>query len=226
MDAKIAAAVPLSSPAAAQRCAEGAGLDSGAAAAAQSAMPSIAPLPQTTFPTGDAARCGAPAPLPNLHQLDGRDQVGTRLKRNVMALLGRQREIFKMGLAVVAYISVRSCACSFPQRDHRAREGVLRVTLNRFGALPDWSFAPVSVNGWRYSAARCRRPQAGSLYRRAPCRAGIRDDGKALLPHSPRHASRQAQSTALTSTTTSLRIPKTRTCREPKKSGFGSFRQI
>ena len=73
MEAKIAAAVPLSSPAAAQRCAEGAGLDSGAAAAAQSAMPSIAPLPQTTFPTGDAARCGAPAPLPNLHQLDGRD---------------------------------------------------------------------------------------------------------------------------------------------------------
>jgi hypothetical protein len=52
---KIAVAVPLSSPAAAQRCAEGAGLDSGgldsggldsgAAAAAQSAMPSIAPLP-------------------------------------------------------------------------------------------------------------------------------------------------------------------------------------
>src|SRR6202040_4171956 len=31
-------------------------------------------------------------------------EVGTRLKRNVMALLGRQREIFKMGLAVVARI--------------------------------------------------------------------------------------------------------------------------
>jgi len=42
MDAKIAAAAPLSSPAAAQRCAAGAGLDSGAPAAAQSAMPSIA----------------------------------------------------------------------------------------------------------------------------------------------------------------------------------------
>jgi len=53
-------------------------------------------------------------------------EVGTRLKRNVVALLGRQRKIFKMGLAVVApYISVRSCACSFPQRDHRARKGVL-----------------------------------------------------------------------------------------------------
>jgi len=46
MDAKSSAGVPLSSPAAAQRCAEGAGLDSGAAAAAQSAMPSIA-LPAT-----------------------------------------------------------------------------------------------------------------------------------------------------------------------------------
>src|SRR5437870_3197510 len=31
-------------------------------------------------------------------------EVGARLKRNVMALLGRQREIFKMGLAVVARI--------------------------------------------------------------------------------------------------------------------------
>jgi hypothetical protein len=29
-------------------------------------------------------------------------EVGTRLKRNVVALLGRQREIFKMGLAVLA----------------------------------------------------------------------------------------------------------------------------
>src|ERR1700738_2073196 len=31
-------------------------------------------------------------------------EVGTRLKRNVVALLGRQREIFKMGLAVLARI--------------------------------------------------------------------------------------------------------------------------
>src|SRR6476661_8276215 len=31
-------------------------------------------------------------------------EVGTRPKRNVVALLGRQREIFKMGLAVVARI--------------------------------------------------------------------------------------------------------------------------
>jgi hypothetical protein len=42
MNAKRAAGAPLSSPAAAQRCAEGAGLDSGVPAAAQSVMPSIA----------------------------------------------------------------------------------------------------------------------------------------------------------------------------------------
>ncbi len=31
-------------------------------------------------------------------------EIGTRLKRKIMALLGRQREIFKMGLAVVPRI--------------------------------------------------------------------------------------------------------------------------
>jgi len=79
MDAKSSAGVPLSSPAAAQRCAKGAGLDSGAAAAAQSAMPSIA-LPATAS-TADLLSTNAAAPaapqLPsvsNLHQLDGRDQ--------------------------------------------------------------------------------------------------------------------------------------------------------
>src|SRR6516162_10341284 len=42
MDAQRSTGVLLSRPAAAQRCAEGAGLDSGAAVEAQSAMPSIA----------------------------------------------------------------------------------------------------------------------------------------------------------------------------------------
>jgi hypothetical protein len=55
-------------------------------------------------------------------------EVGTRLKRNVVALLGRQREIFKMGLAVVALIYPYDHGrAPFPQRDHRARKGVLRV---------------------------------------------------------------------------------------------------
>jgi len=38
-----------------------------------------------------------------------------------------------MRLTVVARISVRSCAYSFPQRGHRLRKNVLRVTLNRLG---------------------------------------------------------------------------------------------
>jgi len=55
MDAKSSAGVPLSSPAAAQRCAKGAGLDSGAPAAAQSAMPLIA-LPATAGVPGAEIR--------------------------------------------------------------------------------------------------------------------------------------------------------------------------
>src|ERR1700752_2355105 len=51
MDAQRAAGVLLSSPAAAQRCATGAGLDRGAAVVAQSAMRSIA-LPRSA-PTAD-----------------------------------------------------------------------------------------------------------------------------------------------------------------------------
>jgi predicted nucleic acid-binding protein len=60
MDAKSSAGVLLSSPAAAQRCAEGAGLDSGSPAAAQSAMPSIA-LPAARRPpiTFHQRRCSA-----------------------------------------------------------------------------------------------------------------------------------------------------------------------
>ena len=67
MDAKSSAGVPLSSPAAAQRCAEGAGLDSGPPAAAQSTMPSIAtpclPL-QTTFESVARAHLLAAASMP------------------------------------------------------------------------------------------------------------------------------------------------------------------
>ncbi|MBV8523349.1 MAG: hypothetical protein JOY71_14700 [Acetobacteraceae bacterium] len=76
MDAEIAAAVPLSSPAAAQRCAEGAGLDSGAAAQhnppCRRSLPAAA-LAADHLPTGDATRYGASTPVSNLHQLDGRD---------------------------------------------------------------------------------------------------------------------------------------------------------
>ena len=60
-------------------------------------------------------------------------EVGTRLNRDVVDLLGRQREIFKEGdLQNVSdrrcpYISERSCACSFTQRDYGARKGVRRT---------------------------------------------------------------------------------------------------
>jgi hypothetical protein len=68
MNAQRAAGGPLSSPAAAQRCAEGAGLDSGPPAAAQSTMPSIAipaasPL-QTTFESVARAHLVAAALMP------------------------------------------------------------------------------------------------------------------------------------------------------------------
>src|SRR5207302_4921669 len=86
MDAKIAAAVPLSSPAAAQRCAEGAGLDSGTATAAQSAMPSIAlpyggPIPGD-FPPRLPQPVARLNSVSNLHQLDGRDRsaVGEQIE--------------------------------------------------------------------------------------------------------------------------------------------------
>src|SRR6202040_4118683 len=61
MDAKSSAGVPLSSPAAAQRRAEGAGLDTGPPAEAQSAMPSIAAL--TIASTADHL---SPTPLPSM----------------------------------------------------------------------------------------------------------------------------------------------------------------
>jgi hypothetical protein len=77
MDAEIAVAVPLSSPAAAQRCAEGARLDSGAATAVLSAMPSIAlpyggPIP-ADFPPRLPQSVARLNSVSNLHQLDGRD---------------------------------------------------------------------------------------------------------------------------------------------------------
>src|SRR5437762_1356858 len=47
-------------------------------------------------------------------------ETGTRLKRNVMALLGRQSEILKMGLAVMARIDPYDHACA---PSHRGENG-------------------------------------------------------------------------------------------------------
>jgi hypothetical protein len=100
MDAKRSAGVPLSSPAAAQRCARGAGLDSDAPDAAQSAMPSIALLCSVTdrIPFHQGRRTsGASASVSNLHQLDGRDRLDkclecrTRLPESGLEEVARQR---------------------------------------------------------------------------------------------------------------------------------------
>jgi hypothetical protein len=50
-------------------------------------------------------------------------EVGARLNRNVVAFLNRQREILKMGLAVLAGIYPYNHARALPQRDHHARKG-------------------------------------------------------------------------------------------------------
>ena len=74
MNAKGSAAVPLSSPAAAQRCAKGTGLDSGAAAAHN--PPSIAScsvIHRRSLLT-HAAPAGAPQLQSGVHHLDGRDR--------------------------------------------------------------------------------------------------------------------------------------------------------
>src|ERR1700732_2312059 len=81
MDAKSSAGGALSKPAAAQRCAEGAGLDSGAPAEAQSAMPSIAAL--TIASTADHL---SPTPLPSMApQLQSR--ISTSLTDVTMAFV-------------------------------------------------------------------------------------------------------------------------------------------
>src|SRR5580704_13341384 len=54
-------------------------------------------------------------------------EVGTRLKRYVVALPGRQREILKMGVAVVARIYPYDHARAPSDRDHHARKGLLRA---------------------------------------------------------------------------------------------------
>src|SRR5215469_4661618 len=57
--------------------------------------------------------CGVPI-APMVRRETAEHEVGARLKCNVVAFLGRQREIFKMGLAVVAriypYVHVRAPA--------------------------------------------------------------------------------------------------------------------
>src|SRR5882762_6131259 len=83
-------------------------------------MPRCLAVPQSNtvaeVPWGVLIRGWGAGPALGAHRRSGTDprnsqrarrvehEVGTRLKRNVVALLGRKREIFKMGLAVVARI--------------------------------------------------------------------------------------------------------------------------
>jgi hypothetical protein len=92
MDAKSSAGVPLSSPAAAQRWAEGAGLDSGAPASPQSVRPSIA-LPATADRRSLSTNAAPAAPhaVSNLHQLDGRDRTETAPAPNFVRTLSSDR---------------------------------------------------------------------------------------------------------------------------------------
>src|SRR5215472_15195700 len=79
--------------------------------------------------------------------------VGTRLKCNVVALLGRQREIFKMGLAVVARIYPYDHARAPSHREiivhHRAAAPTLTPAENCLGRRSvEWrSGTPVLLPG-------------------------------------------------------------------------------
>jgi hypothetical protein len=138
MDAKSSAGVPLSSPAAAQRCAKGAGLDSGAAAAAQSAMPSIA-LPATAS-TADLLSTNAAAPaapqLPsvsNLHQLDGRDPGGIMKEFVLKGRLTLERVVFRVSAKTLEGALARAANGDFDGYDTDAAESV------------DWQMALASI---------------------------------------------------------------------------------
>jgi len=104
MDAKSSAAVPLSSPEAAQRCAEGAGLDSGTAAAAQSAMPSIA-LPATA-PTADHLSTNAAAPAaPQLQsRISTKSLADVTFDRANSPLCGRYLRALHEEFACLTYV--------------------------------------------------------------------------------------------------------------------------
>src|SRR5580704_16019697 len=77
---------------------------------------------------------------PMVRRKTAEHEVGTRLKRNVVALLGRQREIFKMGLAVVARI--------YPYDHARApsRREII-VHAKAYSASSAWHFLQIGFLG-------------------------------------------------------------------------------
>src|SRR6516162_6617301 len=104
MDAQRSAGVLLSSPAAAQRCAEGAGLDSGAPAEAQSAMPSIA-LPCSAPTAHGYPPTPAAAMAPQLQS-----RISTSLTDVTTAAAGKRQLLVRRTIARVAsYSSAKGC---------------------------------------------------------------------------------------------------------------------
>jgi hypothetical protein len=81
-------------------------------------------------------------------------EVGTRLKRNVVALLGRQREIFKMGLAVVARIYPHDHARTPSHREiivHASLSEDEGVVSNRLGPGLTTRFTKAARREYRFS---------------------------------------------------------------------------
>src|SRR5271165_2509222 len=96
-------------------------------------------------------------------------EVGTRLKRNVVALLGRQREIFKMGLAVVARIYPYDHARAPSHREiivhakaYSASSPTTKPLASFWGLWHQWVAAerrrPGETSGRTSSKSRCHRP--------------------------------------------------------------------
>jgi hypothetical protein len=80
-------------------------------------------------------------------------EVDTRLKRNVVALLGRQREIFKMGLAILARI--------YPHHHARApshREIIVHASLSE-----DEGVVSESIGTWAQDKIHQRGAQGISI---------------------------------------------------------------
>jgi len=125
MNAKRSAGVPLSSPAAAQRGAEGAGLDSGAPDAAQSAMPSIALLCSIT----DRRPLSTKAAVPMAPQLQSRNSTS-------LTDVTRAREKYRIVCEVIEH-NLISWGAIF---DMRLTHGTITVPLPAHSSV--WAMKP------------------------------------------------------------------------------------
>jgi len=139
MDAKSSAGVPLSSPTAAQRCAEGAGLDSGAPAAAQSAMLSIA-LPATA-PIADHLSTNAAAPAA--------PQLQSRISTSLT-------DVTRLGLPAVGLrSSVRRCIMAASAAQRRTGPSRPHSATAKFDPKPPFPDTPIAPRRCRNMPRFC-----------------------------------------------------------------------